>query len=178
MQAKILLNRQAQALCTHTAPFILVLHSASRNADQTSSAPLQESHKSLHFTDWRTKAQRDLKLNPTSFKHPSPSPLPGPRFQAPLAAPIAVGVGELEQHPTCRAEHNPHGWSPPPTPSLKHRVANLSPNRLAALLTWGSPRLEKKKWFVTECQKLSSCLCQSLPPVGCKDMAARCASAP
>lgn len=176
MQAKILLNRQAQALCTCTAPFILVLHSASRNVDQTSSAPLQESHKSLHFTDWRTKAQRDLKLNPTGFQQPSPSPLPGPRFQPPWQPPQQWVWESLSSAP--HTEHSPPGWSPPPPPSLKHRVANLSPNGLAALLTWGNPHLEKKKWFVTECQKLSSCLCQSLPPMGCKDVAARCASAP
>lgn len=49
MQAEVVLNRQAEALCTFTAPFIPALHRASTNIDQTSSAPLLESHKSLRF---------------------------------------------------------------------------------------------------------------------------------
>ena len=91
MQAEVVLNRQAQALCTFTAPFIPVLHSASTNTDQTSSAPLLESHKSLRFTDWRTKAQRDLRLNPVSFEQgrsSSPS-------QPPEAKPAGEGVAPV-----------------------------------------------------------------------------------
>lgn len=77
-RAEVALDRQAQALCAFTAPFIPVFHSTSANIDQTSSAPLPESHKSLRVTERRTKAQRDLRLNPTSFKQGNSSEAKSP----------------------------------------------------------------------------------------------------
>lgn len=114
MQAKVLLNRQAQALCACTAPFIPVLHRASTNMDQTSFTPLLQSHKSLHFTGRSTKAQRDLRLNPMSFKQPSSFPhLEGAKTPCleekdqapgPLGQPQTQGEGSL----SCPKRLRPH----------------------------------------------------------------------
>lgn len=71
------------ALCTFPAPSSPVL----QQAEQTSPAPLPESHESPLFTHRSTTALRDLRLNPTSFQQGSSyAPLP----RCPEAKPPAV----------------------------------------------------------------------------------------
>jgi len=121
------------------SPFIPVLHSASTTIDQTSSVPVLESHKSLCLTDWRTKAQRDLRLNPTSFKQGnsrSPTPeaeppnVPREGVAQPLGTAVARTVPGIRAPSPVTRGRDLHLWVNPQGPRKNPKGSCRTPRRI------------------------------------------------